>query len=136
MAYTTTVSLVASAAITTAATTNGTAVSCDVYRRGTFILDVTAVSGSVTLDLAIQTYINGYWSDIARFAQMTATGTRILWDVGGTVGTSSTIEEATQSLAITVSTKRAGPWGNQLRARYTTTLGTSITFSCVGILQS
>ena len=67
---------------------------------------------------------------------MTAVATRVIWDVGGTVGTSSTIEEATQSLAITVSTKRAGPWGTQIRARYTTTLGTSITFSCVGILQS
>ena len=137
MAYTTNVSLVSSRTDTAAVTnTNGTAIDCDLYRKGTFILDVTAVTGVVTLDLAIQTYINGFWSDIARFNQMTSVATRILWDVGGTINTSTTIEEATQALAITVGTKRAGPWGTQIRARYTITIGTSITWSCVGILQS
>src|SRR3990167_10833428 len=89
----------------------------DVYRKGTFILSCTALSGSTTLDVAIQTYINGFWTDIARFAQVTATGTRVLWNVGGDLGTgTTTIEEAAQDLAITVSTKRAGPWGTRLRA--------------------
>lgn len=139
MAYALEVTLVASRTDTSSASgTDGTAVTgVDLYRRGTFILSVTALSGSTTLDVAIQAYINGFWTDIARFAQMTGTGTRVLWDVGGTLGTgTTTIEEATNDLAITVSTKRAGPWGTQLRATYTLASVTSITWSCVGVLQS
>ena len=130
--------MVASTTVTANATTNGTAITgVDLYRRGTFILSVTALSGSTTLDVAIQAYINGYWTDIARFAQVTTISDRVLWDVGGTIGSGvTTVEEATQSLAITVSTKRCGPWGTQLRARYTTASTTSITFTVVGFLQS
>lgn len=136
MAYTNEVTLLEAATYTAnVEKSDGSQVAVDTYRRGTFILDVTALSGSTTLDVAIQTYINGNWTDIARFAQVTSTGTRVLWDVGGEVGTSSTIEEATQDLAITVSTKRAGPWGQYIRATYTIASVTSITFSLKGFVQ-
>ena len=136
MAYNTEVSLLDSATYTANATkADGSQVAVDTYRRGTFILDVTALSGSTTLDVAIQTYINGNWTDIARFAQVTATGARVLWDVGGDTNTSSTIEEAIQDLNITVSTKRAGPWGQYIRATYTIASVTSITFSLKGFCQ-
>ena len=141
MAYASNVTLVASRTDTAdVAEAAGTAITgVDLYRRGTFILSATAVSGTVTLDVTIQAYINGFWSDIARFAQVTANAERILWDVGGTLGTgTTTIEEATQALDITVSTKRAGPWGTQLRARYVVEItGTaSITWTVVGVLHS
>lgn len=132
------VTLVSSRTDTTNATrARGSEVTgVDVYRKGTFILTVTVNSGSPTLDVAIQGYINGTWTDLARFAQVTATATRVLWDVGGTVNTSTTIEEATQDLAITVGTKRAGPWGSRLRATWTTTALGSITWSLVGSIHS
>lgn len=139
MAYATSVTLVAARTDTANVTaSDGTAITgVDVYRRGTFILSTTALTGSTTLDVAIQAYINGYWTDIARFSQVTATGTKVLWDVGGTLGTgTTTIEEATQDLAITVSTKRAGPWGTQLRATWTIASVTSITWTLVGVLHS
>ena len=139
MAYALDVTLVASRTDTANVTgSDGTALTgVDVYRRGTFILYVSALTGSTTLDVAIQAYINGYWTDIARFAQVTAAGTRVLWDVGGTLGTgTTTIEEAQQDLNITVSTKRAGPWGTQLRATWTIASVTSITWTLVGTIQS
>ena len=136
MAYNTEVTLLESATYTaTTSAADGSQVAVDTYRRGTFVLDVTAVTGTLALDVAIQTYVNGTWSDIARFAQVTATGERWLWDVGGDVGNSATIEEATQDLAITVSTKRAGPWGQYIRATYTLSTVTSVTFSLKGFVQ-
>ena len=126
MAYALTGDLVASRTDTTSSTaeTTTTAItSVDLYRQGTFVLAITAGSGtgSFTLDVAIQGYKAGYaWTDIARFSQMTATGTRFLHAVGSTVGTgSTTVEEAAQSLDITVGTVRPGPMGTQLRAIYT-----------------
>ena len=138
MAYSTDVTLLASATYTANVTaSDGSSISVDTYRKGTFILSCTALSGSTTLDVAIQTYINGFWTDIARFAQITATGTRVLWNVGGDLGTgTTTIEEASQDLAITVSTKRAGSWGTHIRATYTIASVTSITFSVVGVVSS
>lgn len=139
MAYALSTTLVAARTDTTNVTaSDGTAITgVDLYRRGTFVLNVSALTGSTTLDVAIQAYINGYWTDIARFAQVTAAATRILWDVGGTLGTgTTTIEEAQQDLAITVSTKRAGPWGTQLRATWTIASVTSITWSLVAVLHS
>lgn len=131
---------VASTTSTAAATdTAGTTISgFDYYRRGNVVLYVSAASGTWTLDVAIQTYVNGYWTDIARFAQMTATGTRHLWDIGGPTGNSSTIEEAAQSLDITVGTKRAGPIGKQMRAIYTITVtgSASLTWTVVGTFMS
>lgn len=138
MAYATEITLVSSRTDTSNVTGNdGSAVTgMDLYRRGSFILDVTAVSGGVTLDVAVQGYINGTWTDIARFAQVNSVSTRILWDVGGTVGTATTIEEAVQDLAITVGTKRAGPWGTQLRATWTIASAGSITWSLKGTVHS
>ena len=143
MAYADNITLVASNSVSASVSeTAGTAVTgVDKYRRGNFVLATSSGtgSGSFTLDCAIQAYVNGYWSDVARFAQVTSGATeRILWDVGGTVGTSSTIEEATQSLDITVGTKRAGPLGTQLRARYTIVItGTySFTWTVVGTMHS
>ena len=139
MAYAQEITLVASRTDTAAvAATNGTAITAlDLYRRGSFALVVTASSGTWTLAVAIQAYIFGYWTDIARFADVTANAERILWDVGGTVGTSSTIEEASQSLAITAGTKRAGPWGTQLRARYSVTFTSgTLTWTVVGVVHS
>ena|SRR3990167_168599 len=123
----------------TVAETAGTAITgMDQFRRGSFALVATAVSGTITIACSIQAYINGYWSDIARFADVTANAERILWDVGGTVNTSTTIEEASQSLDITAGTKRAGPWGSQLRVRYTVTVtgSASATWTVVGAVQS
>lgn len=138
MAFGTEISLVSSRTDTTNVTAaDGTAyTSADQYRRGAFILSVTAVSGGVTINVAIQSYINGFWTDLARFAEVSTVSTRILWDVGGTVNTSTTIEEATQDLAITVGTKRAGPLGAQIRATWTIASAGSITWSCVGFLQA
>lgn len=137
MAYSTDVTLVASTTSTANVTAStGDSVTVDTYRRGSFVLTATVNSGSPTLDVAIQAYIGSTWTDIARFAQVTATSTRFLWDVGGTVGTSSTIEEAQQTLGITVSTKRAGPWGTAIRAIYTIASAGSITWSVKGTVQS
>ena len=142
MAFSSEITLVASRTDTaTVAATSGTTITgMDQFRRGSFALVATGGtgSGSVTIACSIQAYIFGYWSDIARFADVTANAERILWDVGGTVNTSTTIEEASQSLAITAGTKRAGPWGTQLRARYSVTVtGTySITWTVVGVVQS
>ena len=143
MAFSEEVTLIASTTSSSSSATaaDGTAYStAGQYRRGTFCLvtsDGTG-SGSFTLDVAIQAYIFGSWTDVARFNQATGNGTRILWDVGGTVQASSTIEETSQDLAITVGTKRAGPWGSQIRATYTITItGTySITWYVRGVLQS
>lgn len=144
MAFSETVQLISSTTSTSssASAADGTAFSqAGQYRRGTFVLVTSGGtgSGSFTLDVAIQGYIAGSWTDVGRFAQVTTSGvTRVLWDVCGTVSSSSTIEEASQDLAITVSTKRAGPWGSQIRATYTLTItGTySITWYVSGVLQS
>ena len=137
MAYTTEVTLVASRTDTSNVTaSDGSAITVDIYRRATCILSVTAISGGATLDVAIQTYVNGQWTDIARFAQATTVSSRVLWDIGGTVGTSSTIEEAIQDLAITVGTKRAGPWGPTIRATWTIASAGSVTWSLTGSFQS
>lgn len=142
MAFATEITLIASRTDTvTVSASSGTAVtSMDQFRRGTFALVATGAtgSGSVSIACSIQAYINGYWTDVARFADVTGNTERILWDVGGTVNTSTTIEEASQSLAITAGSKRAGPWGTQLRARYSVTVtGTySITWTVVGVVQS
>jgi hypothetical protein len=141
MAYATTVTLVASRTDTASVTeASGTAITgVDVYRKGTFTLVATAVSGTVALDVSIQCYVGGIWTDIARFAQVTGNAERVLWDVGGTLGTgTTTIEEASQTLDITVSTKRAGPWGTQLRARYVlvVTGSGSITWVVAGTIHS
>lgn len=138
MAYSTDISLVASRTDTANVTAaDGTAILVDQYRRGSFILSVTAVSGGVTLDVAIQAFINGFWTDISRFTQVSTVSTRVQWDVGGTLGTgTTTIEEATQDLAITAANKRAGPWGTQIRATWTIASAGSITWSCVGVVTS
>lgn len=144
MSYATEVTLVSSRTDTAAASeTAGTAITnMDLYRRGTFVLAITASSGTYTLDVVIQTYINGYWTDIARFTQMTATGTRFLWNVGvADRSTQKIIEEAQQLFDITPDdrdgVKRAGPWGTQLRASWTITVtGASITWECKGTVQA
>lgn len=120
MAYTSEVTLVASSVVTATVTAaTGTAVASDLFKRGTAILTVSLASGSFTLDCAIQTIINGVWTDIARFAQVTGNGSRVLWDIGDGQIANTNIEEVIQALAITVSTKRAGPWGTQIRAIWT-----------------
>ena len=139
MAYALETTLVSSRTDTAAVTrSNGTAITgMDLYRRGTFMLNVSAASGTWTLNVAIQAYIGARWSDIARFAEMSATGQRWIWDVGGSVNNAATVEEAEQYLAITVSTKRAGPWGTQLRATWTITgTGQSITWELLGTVSS
>ena len=138
MAYSTDVTLLSSATYTANVTAaDGTSTAVDTYRKGTFILNCSAVSGGATVDVAIQSYINGYWTDIARFAQVSTVTTRVLWNIGGDLGTgTTTIEEATQDLAITVSTKRAGPWGTHIRATYTIAAAGSITFTVVGVVSS
>ncbi len=68
---------------------------------------------------------------------MTASGQRVLWDVGGEVGTSTTLEEAVQNLGIATQSKRGGPWGTQLQAVYTVTgTGISFTFQVKGTVYS
>ena len=99
MAYALTGDLVASrtdTASSSAETTTTAITSVDLYRQGTFVLDVTAGSGtgSFTLDVAIQGYKAGYaWTDIARFSQVTSVTQRFLHAVGSTVGTGSTTVE-------------------------------------------
>ena len=137
MAFGTEITLVSSRTDTANVTaSDGTAyTTADQYRRGAFILSVTAIT-SVTLSVAIQSYINGFWTDIARFADVTTVSTRVLWDVGGTVNTSTTTEEATQDLAITAGSKRAGPMGAQIRPTWTIASAGTVTWSCVGFLQA
>jgi hypothetical protein len=134
MSYATTGDLVASrsdTASSTAETTTSAITSVDLYRIGSFVLDVTATSGSgtFTLDVAVQGYIAAYaWTDVGRFSQVTATGQRFLRGVGGTVGTgSTTVEEAAQSLDMTVGTIRPGPLGTQIRAIYTLVITGTLT---------
>ena len=134
MSYATNGDLVASRSDTvssTAETTVAGITSVDLYRHGIFVLDVTATTGTgtFTLDVAVQGYVADYaWTDVGRFAQVTATGQRILRGVGGTVGSgTTTVEEAAQSLDITVGQIRAGPIGTQIRAMYTLVITGTLT---------
>ena len=105
----------------TVAATGGSAVSgMDYYRSGSFVSVITGEvgAGSFTLDCTIQAYIGDNWTDVARFAQQTGDSVRVLWGVGRDINASNTIEEAQSTGAMTVSTKRSGPWGTQLRAYY------------------
>ena len=134
MGYATNGDLVASRSDTVSSaveTTVAGITSVDLYRNGIFVLDVTATTGTgtFTLDVAVQGYVADYaWTDVGRFAQVTATGQRILRGVGGTVGSgTTTVEEAAQSLDITTGQIRAGPIGTQIRAMYTLVITGTLT---------
>lgn len=134
MSYATTGDLVAARSDTASSAVEATVAaitSVDLYRVGSFVLDVTSTvgAGTFTLNVGVQGFIAGYaWTDIGRFAEVTATGQRFLRGVGGTVGSGSTvIEEAAQSLDITVGNIRCGPLGTQIRAIYTLVITGTLT---------
>lgn len=139
MAYSTSVTLVSSTTLTTAATTTYSPLSnMDVYREGTFILTTSSVSGTWTLNAYIQALINGTWVDLASFAQVSTATTRVIRAVGSTSGiVSSTLEEALVDGTLTAGTVRAGPWGQQLRAKIITTgSGFSVTVAVLGEVKA
>lgn len=133
MAYTSEITLISSVTLTTAATTTYSSLSqMDVYREGTFVLAVSASSGTYTLNCYIQAYINGYWCDLASFAQVAANGNRVLRGVGST-NIITSLEEAVPDGTLTAGTVRCGPWGVQLRGKIITTgSGFSVTVAVVG----
>lgn len=107
------VTMLASAARTTSGDTSATPIDVKKYKEAIFFLDVTAVSGTPTLDVKIKTKdpVSGKWFDLVSFTQATAISSEMK-----TVG---------------------GLLGSQIAAFYTIAGGTpSVTFSLGAILKS
>ena len=127
---------------TDTATTSGTAGTTisgmEFYRKGNFALNISALTGTPTLAVVLQKYVNGYWTDMARFTDMTATGTRILHNVGGDLGSgTTTVEEAQLTGTITAQNMRAGGLTRQIRAYWVITGSiTSLTWSVTAEVSS
>lgn len=139
MAYSQEVTLVETRTdIVDATLEEGTAITgMDLYRYGAFCLDVTVNSGSPTLDVAIQAYIGGSWTDIAEFEQVTTTSKRFFRGVGAVeIILFFDPESAQETLTLGAGDMRPGPWGAQIRAIWTTASLGSITWSLKGTVSS